>query len=107
TDPLPKADAYLLRRVIHDRRDAEALAILTAVRAAAAPGTSLILLETPLPEGPERHQVKGLDIVMLAVVGGKERTLDQYRSLMDSAGFVFAGSTATPTGLALIEGVAR
>lgn len=107
SDPLPRADAYLLRRVIHDWRDEEAHAILSAIRSAAEPGAALILLETPLPEGPEPHRAKGLDITMLTVVGGKERTVGQYRSLMDSTGFDFVGTTETPTGLCLLEGRAR
>ncbi|SHE55258.1 O-methyltransferase [Kaistia soli DSM 19436] len=105
-DPLPSADLYLLRRVIHDWGDEAALRILAAVRRAATPGAQLMLIEAPLPEGPQPHPGKGLDIVMLAVVGGRERTLADYRSLMEAAGFRFVGVRETRTGTALIEGKA-
>lgn len=105
-DPLPTADAYLLRRVIHDWRDEPSIAILAALRGAAKPGAHVFLLETPLPEGPERNPVKGLDIVMLAVVSGRERTIAQYQALMESAGLRYLATTPTRSGMALIEGVA-
>lgn len=105
-DPLPAADAYLLRRVIHDWRDEASLAILKAVRRAAAPGARLILIEAPLPDGNEPHPGKGSDIVMLTVVGGRERRVAEYRSLMEGGGFRWVGVRPTPTGTALIEGEA-
>ena len=105
-DRLPKADAYLLRRIMHDWQDGEARRILAAIRAAAEPGARVLIVEAPLPEGNEPHPAKGLDIVMLAVVGGRERTVDEYRALMRSAGFRWIGATVTPSGTALMEGEA-
>jgi len=105
-DSLPQADAYLLRRILHDWQDGEARRILTAIRAAAMPGARVLIVEAPLPEGNEPHPAKGLDIVMLAVVGGRERTLDEYRSLLQATGFRWIGATPTPAGTALIEGEA-
>lgn len=102
-DPLPSADAYLLRRILHDWQDGEAHRILSAIRAAADPGARVLIIEAPLPDGNEPHPAKGLDIVMLAVVGGRERSLDEYRSLLQGAGFRWIGATSTPSGTALIE----
>ncbi len=106
SDPLPEADAYLLRRIIHDWDDGPALRILTAIRRAAPSGARLVLIEMPLPEGPEPHPAKNLDITMLAVVGGRERTLAAYRSLMEAARFRWIGATPTRAVTALIEGEA-
>ncbi|MBZ9935135.1 hypothetical protein LB518_02425 [Mesorhizobium sp. BR1-1-16] len=106
-DALPAANLYVLRRVIHDWGDEAALQILAAIRAAAAPGARLTLIETPLPEGPQIHPGKALDIVMLAVVGGRERTVAEYRSLMKSTGFRFVGVREATSGTALIEGEAE
>lgn len=104
TDPLPAADAYLLMNIIHDWDDKAAIAILEAV-AAAGRGSqaTVLLLEALLPEGPEPHWSKTLDIVMLALTGGRERTLAEYRSLLDAAGLDLVAMTPTTTPFSIVE----
>ena len=86
-DPLPTADAYILGNVLHDWADNEAEAILRAVWRAAPKHAELLVLESILPEGPEPHLAKVIDIIMLTVTGGRERTRADYQSLLASGGF--------------------
>ena len=72
-DPLPAADAYLLMDLLHDWADADALRILEAVRRAAPARGRLLIIETLVPDEPGPHFGKTLDIIMLAVTGGRER----------------------------------
>ena len=87
TDPLPAADAYILSNVIHDWADAESETILRGVRRAAPAHAELLLLEILMPDGPGMHPAKVLDVLMLAVTGGLERTRAQYEKLLASSGF--------------------
>ncbi|HTE63587.1 MAG TPA: methyltransferase, partial [Solirubrobacteraceae bacterium] len=86
-DPLPAADAYVLMEVIHDWPDAEALAILGAVRAAAGAGATLLVIETVLPERGADPGGQSLDVMMLAMTGGRERTARHLGELFASSGF--------------------
>jgi O-methyltransferase len=86
-DPLPTADAYILSRVLHDWADQEAAAILRSVRRCAPKHAELLVLESILPEGPEPHHAKVLDIIMLTISGGRERTRREYQTLFEAGGF--------------------
>ena len=86
-DPLPAADAYLLMEVLHDWPDKEAVAILSAVRRAASPGATVLVIENILSDQDPDPRGHTLDIIMLAVTGGRERTPTQLAKLLDQAGF--------------------
>ena len=105
TDSLPAADGYILMEVLHDWPDAEARNILGAVRRAAPPRARLLIVEAVLAETPGPHFSKVLDIVMLAVTGGRERTISEYDSLLGAAGFRLERVMATPTQYSIIEAV--
>lgn len=102
-DPLPRADAYLLWNVLHDWPDADCIAIIAAIRQAAPLSAKLLVFETILPAGPEPSPVKDLDIVMLAMNGGRERTLDEYTGLCSQAAFHHERVFTAATGLNIIE----
>jgi C-methyltransferase len=105
-DPLPTADAYILMEVIHDWPDAEASAILSAVRRAASPGARVLIIENVLGDAASDPRGHTLDVIMLAVTGGRERTVAQFAGLLERAGF--AHSTVIDTGgpLRIVEAVA-
>lgn len=84
---LPAGDAYIVSRVLHDWADAEATAILRSIRGAAPGGAELLILESILPEGPQPHHAKVLDIIMLIMTGGHERTEREYQALLEAGGF--------------------
>jgi hypothetical protein len=84
------ADIYLLKSIVHDWDDERALAILLNCARAMHPTSRLVLLERRLPERIENPDdafttVMG-DLHMMVVLGGKERTVNQYRELLSQAG---------------------
>lgn len=79
--------AYLLKMVIHDWDDERAGLILINCRRAVPKDGVLLLVEYQLGEQNTPSLGKTVDIFMLAVTGGKERTLEQHRNLLESAGF--------------------
>ncbi len=108
TDPLPSCDAYLLMQVIHDWDDKDAAAILTAVAEAGQPaGATVLLLEWVMPDGPEPHGAKWLDVMMLATTGGRERTRAGYEALLDSAGIDLVTIIPTASPMSIIEARVR
>lgn len=86
-DPLPAADLYLLMEVIHDWADAEAGAILRAVRRAAASGARVLLIENALADGAPDPRGRTLDLIMLAATGGRERSASRLAGLLAESGF--------------------
>lgn len=103
TDALPVCDAYVLMEVIHDWADAEATAILKAVRAAAPPHATVLLVEDIVPESHGPNWARTLDIVMLAVTGGLQRTAREYAALLAECGFRMERVIDTPTGISIVE----
>ena len=103
-DPLPTADAYILSNVIHDWGDSESEAILQGVRRAAPPHAEVLLLEMIMPEGPGPHPAKPLDVLMLAVTGGMERTQAQYETLLAKCGLRLDRVVATTGVMSVIVG---
>jgi hypothetical protein len=103
TDALPVCDAYVLMEVIHDWADAEAKAILRAVRAAAPSHATLLLVEDIVPESPGPNWARLVDMVMLTVTGGLQRTAREYAALLDECGFRMERVIDTPTGISIVE----
>ena len=106
TDALPVADAYLLMDLLHDWDDADAVRILAAVRRAAHAVSRVFIVETLVPDAPGPHLAKSLDITMLAVTGGRERTEAQHAALLASAGFRLVRVLPTASQYSLVEAAA-
>src|SRR5215469_15441747 len=81
TDAMPQADAYLLMNIIHDWPDAESTKILSGIRREMPAHARVLLIETVVPTTPGPHLAKELDIAMMALPGGMERTQEEYASL--------------------------
>ena len=107
TDPLPRCDAYVLMNVVHDWDDERAIDILSSVATAGPSGGTVLVVETVLPIGPEPHYAKTLDVLMLAITGGRERTAQEYRALLDAAGLELGTVAPTATAFSVIEAVIR
>lgn len=105
-DPLPTCDAYLLMEVIHDWGDEESAAILRSTRHAAPAGAKLLLIETIVPDDPGPDWSKMLDIHMLTLLGGRQRTEQEYEALLAGAGFVLEREIDTRAGISVLEAVA-
>ncbi len=105
-DPLPSADAYILMEVIHDWPDAEAAAILDAVRRSASPGARVLIIENVLVDVGSDPRGHTLDVIMLAVTGGRERTAAELGQLLEGAGFTPGAVVDTSGPLRIVEGIA-
>lgn len=105
-DPLPAADAYILMEVIHDWDDQAASAILAAVRAAAVPGAAVLVVEGIVAEGDPDPRVHTLDLTMMALTGGRERTAADLGRLLHGAGFRPTAVLDTPGPMRIVEAVA-
>ena len=101
------ADAYVMRHIIHDWDDEKSRAILTNCRAVMSPGNKLLLAESVIPPGNDPFMGKFLDLTMMLIPGGKERTEDEYRGLYDTAGFDLVRIVPTSTEVSVIEGLRR
>jgi hypothetical protein len=99
------ADAYVMKTVIHDWDDEEALAILRNVRTAIASGGKLLLFELVLPEAAPHHPGMLLDLEMLVHAGGRERTARQYADLLARGGFRLTRVIPTPGPMSIVEAV--
>lgn len=99
------ADGYLLSHVIHDWREEQCLTILGNCRQAMKPDSKLLLVEMVVPGPNEPHPAKLLDLVMLTMPGGRERTEDEYGELLAKAGLRLERVVPTPSPVSVIEAV--
>jgi hypothetical protein len=99
------ADLYLLKQVLHDWDDNECIEILSAIRAAIPAHGRLALIEYLLPETLEYHSGFAMDIHMMVLSTGKERTLGEYAGLLEAAGFKLDRVTENPQGQSVAEAV--
>jgi hypothetical protein len=105
-DPLPAADGYVLMEIVHDWADADAGRILAAVRRAAPAGARLLIVEAVIPQQPGPHLSLVLDIIMLALTGGRERTPSEYETLLEPAGFRIERIVPTLSPYSVVEAIA-
>ena len=98
-------DAYIMKHIIHDWDDDRALVILGNIRKAMNPGGRVILLESVVLPGNEPDFGKLIDIEMLLMPGGRERTEAEFRALFESAGFNLTRIVPTQSPLSVIEAV--
>ena len=102
TDELPPADAYVLMEVLHDWGDEECVQILAAVRRAARPEATLLIIENVLDDDAPDPRGRTLDVIMLAVTGGRERTPVELNALLRRAGFT-DGTIIETAGRRILE----
>lgn len=102
-DPIPVCDAYLLMEIIHDWPDEEALAILRAIHRAAPAHAKLLIIEQMISTEPGPHWSKMLDIHMLALLGGSQRSLQEYQVLLEKAGFTLQREISTFSDVSILE----
>jgi hypothetical protein len=97
--------AYFMRHIIHDWEDERSLSILRNCHRAMREDARLLVVESVIPLGNEPFNGKFLDLVMLLIPGGKERTEDEYRTLFAQAGFKLTKIVATGPEVSVIEAV--
>ncbi len=83
----PGGDLYLLKSVLHDWDDQQAVQILRNIHRAAQPGTTLAIIEGPLPSQPAPSYMHLMNLLMLVELNGRERPIEDYASLLSQAGY--------------------
>jgi hypothetical protein len=98
-------DAYLMKHIIHDWEDEQAVLILRQIHARldGRANGRVLLLEAVVPPGNAPHVAKIIDLEMLLTAGGRERTADEYAALFANAGFEMTRIVPTRSPLSVIE----
>ena len=96
-----------MRHIIHDWDDEKSLTILRNCHQAMSANSKLLVVESVIPPGNEPFGGKFLDLVMLLIPGGKERSEDEYRALFGEAGFDLTRVVPTSTEISIVEGMKK
>jgi SAM-dependent methyltransferase len=99
----PNHDLYILAHVLHDWTDAQALPLLRNCRKAMPPHGRLLIVEFVLPQGDMPHPAKLMDLLMLTVTGGVERTADEFAALLTQADFKITNFIPTSNQQHIVE----
>jgi hypothetical protein len=100
----PGADVYLMSGVVHDWDDEHVVRILANCRAAMARTGRVLVVECVVPDGDENSFSKLLDLNMLVMNGGRERTRAEFQAVFDAAGLRMTRVIPTLSPLSVIEG---
>jgi len=84
-DSVPAGDTYVLGTILHDWDDEHAALILQTIRASAPSGARVLIIDAVIEPGNEPHGAKWLDLLMLVISAGRERTEGEWRALLASA----------------------
>jgi hypothetical protein len=103
---VPAADLYLLKFVLHDWDDESCATILRNCRESMLPGGRVVIIEMVMPEHDAPSTATLMDLGMLAVVGGRERSLSEYDALLAKAGLRRSAFRSSDSPQSVIEAVA-
>jgi len=104
-DSVPAADAYIMKHILHDWDDEKSQKILGNCRKAIRPGGKLLVVDQVIPPGNEPSFGKLMDIEMMVLPGGRERTAEEWRALFTASGFRLERIISTPAMQSIIEGI--
>ena len=103
---VPRADLYLLKHILHDWDDAGCIRILTNCARAMNPGGRVVTIELALGEKGRRRALGALlDLSLMVMTPGRERSIAQYRELLAAAGLRLAKVTPTRSAAVIMEAV--
>ena len=102
-DVPPGCDAYLLKSILHDWDDASSVRILQRVRDAAKTGAALLVVERIVGDADPSLVAVMSDLNMMVNTGGAERTMSEWRALLDAGGFEVSGAVDIGLGWFVIE----
>ncbi|WP_370942364.1 methyltransferase [Amycolatopsis sp. cg5] len=106
-DSVPAGDVHVLSVVLHNWDDRSATHILDNVSRATTPGARLVVIEMVLPEDNTSFYATSIDMVMLAMLSGRERTESEWRALLDRSGFTLDRIVPSHTPYSFIEATRR
>jgi len=96
------ADAYVLRWVLHDWSDEECLRLLRNLRETMQPEARLMIVESVIPAGSQFDMGKWMDLNMMVMATGKERTETEFEALLEEAGFKLMSIEPTASPLSIL-----
>lgn len=101
-----EADVYLMKFIIHDWNDEQSITILQNLAKSAKPGARVLLVESVVEEDDSIPSMsKVMDLNMLAMTGGKERTATEYAELFEKTGFRLEQIIPTPSPMQIVEAI--
>jgi hypothetical protein len=100
-------DTYVMSMILHDWDDARAEKLLANIAGNGTPGARVRALELIVPPGDVPHMAKMIDLTMLAMLTGRERTEPEMRALFERAGLRYERTVATPTPVSFVEASVR
>ena len=92
---IPKSNAYIFKGVLHDFNDKDMHAILKNCAKQMPEDSTLFIAEQVMPDNNQPHPNKTMDIVMMVLLGGRQRTLTEWQNCIEPSGFVFENSYKT------------
>jgi hypothetical protein len=101
-DPVPHGDVYVLSQILHGWPDPGAARILERCVEAGGAAARIVVVEGVLTDPPSRGEAS-FDLFMLTLVGGRQRTLEEFRRLAKTAGLTLRSSQLLATGNSLVE----
>lgn len=99
------ADVYLVKGVLHDFDDERCVAILENCRRAMSPRSKLLIVERLILPDNRVHQAKTIDLLMMALLGGRERAHAEWALLMKAAGLAIVRHFETGSEFTISEAV--
>jgi O-methyltransferase domain len=97
------ADLYVLKFILHDWTDEDCVRILENCRRAMASGALLLIVEHVIPEESGPHVARFMDINMMVMTSGRERTRREFERLLAPAGFAVKRQAPTALGFCILE----
>jgi ubiquinone/menaquinone biosynthesis C-methylase UbiE len=97
-------DAIIMKWIIHDWTDEQSVTIMKNCHRALPANGKLILVEAVVPPGSDFHFSKFMDLNMLVMTGGRERTESEFRKLYEDSGFRLTRIVPTESPFSIIEG---
>jgi hypothetical protein len=101
------ADGYIMKYIVHDWDDERCVRILKNCRDAMAKGGRVLVVDAVIPGNNAKNWTKLIDIAMMALTGGKERTREEFRDIFARAGLRLTRVIPTKSDLSIVEAVAR
>jgi C-methyltransferase len=102
TLPAP-ADIYVVKGTLHDFADRQAIAILRNCASVMRPSDKVLIIEQVIPTGNVPHPNKTMDMVMMFLLGGKQRSMEEWSELLAPAGLRLCRVIPTPTPYTILE----
>ena len=102
-EAVPEGDVYLLKQVLHDWNDDQCVALLRNCARAMRPGGKVVVVEMVVPEDGSPSLAQIMDLNMLVMLPGRERTETEFSALFGAAGLSAAKVTPTFSPFSLVE----